>query len=304
MNNKIYYKDIENILGFDVNEKVKKNIDLFNLEFTELSKKERDESILNILNKLEEEIKYSGKHRLQDWEKGWSENLDLFEKSQDLTSLIPLYHGKYDIIRWKGDFVKSITPNLDYKLHICLVDSILNHYLQNGDDVFEFGCGPGYHLLRLSSYLRLNLNGCDWTKSSQNIIKCINNKFKLDIKGYNFDFFNPNFEMDVPNDSVFYTVAALEQVSENFKMFVDFILEKKPKLVINMEPIDELLDEKSLVDFLSIKYFRKRNYLKSYLPYLESLEKDGKIEILKKQKISYGSFYVEGHSLVVWRPKK
>ena len=66
----------------------------------------------------------------------------------------------------------------------------------------------------------------------------------------------------------------------------------------------ELLDSEKLVDYLSVKYFRKRNYLNKYLPYLEKLENEGKIEILTKNRINYGSLYVEGHSLIVWRPKK
>ena len=85
---------------------------------------------------------------------------------------------------------------------------------------------------------------------------------------------------------------------------VDFLLIKKPELCIHLEPIDELLDNDKLMDSLSIKYFRKRNYLSKFLPYLESLEKDGKIEIIKKQRTYSGSYFIEGHSLIVWRVKK
>ena len=301
---KINYNDIEEILGFQIDEKVKQNIKNFDLDYTTLSKSERDSIILKLIKRIDEEMIYSGKHRIQDWENGWSENLDLFNENKDLKSLIPFYHGKYDIIRWKGDFVKSASDNLDYKLHICLVDSILIHYINEGDDVFEFGCGPGYHLLRLSYYKNLNLNGGDWTVASQKIISNINQKFNLDIKGFNFDFFKPDYNVYVPKNSIFYTVAALEQVGDNFIEFVNFIIEKNPKMVINMEPIDELLDSEKLVDYLSVKYFRKRNYLNKYLPYLEKLENEGKIEILTKNRINYGSLYVEGHSLIVWRPKK
>jgi hypothetical protein len=301
--NRISYKDIEEILKFDLDAVVKKNIKEFDLRYQYLTSQERDSKILLILKKLDEDISFSGEHRLSDWEEGWSENLELFLRNKDINSLIPRYHSKYEILRWKGDFIKSITPSLDYKLHICLVDAILNNYVENDSSVFEFGCGPGYHLLRLSSYKKVNLYGADWTESSQKIIGNINKKFDTSIRGFNFNFFEPNFDLQIPAGSVFYTIAALEQVGENFKKFVDFILKKKPEIVINMEPIDELLDDTKLIDFLSIKYFRKRNYLKNFLPYLEYLESIGKIEILKKQRIFYGSFYVEGHSLIIWRPK-
>jgi hypothetical protein len=148
----------------------------------------------------------------------------------------------------------------------------------------------------------LNLYGTDWAKSSQKIINQINKSLNLNINPINLDFFNPDYGIDVPSDSVFYTVASFEQIGENFEKIVNFIINKKPELCIHMEPIDELLDGNNLVDFLSIKYFRKRNYLKGYLPYLESLEKQNKIKIIKKQRIFSGSHFIEGHSLIVWKP--
>ena len=50
------------------------------------------------------------------------------------------------------------------------------------------------------------------------------------------------------------------------------------------------------------KKAEKRRYLSGFLPYLENLEQQGRLEIIKKQRIYYGSFFIEGHSLVVWRP--
>jgi hypothetical protein len=304
MDFKIKKNDIESLLDFEVNPKVAQMIDEFQLEYTELEKLERDEVILNILKTLDKDLTFSGEHRLNEWEKGWNQNLDAFMKTESYESLIPFYHSKYNILRWKGDFIKSKTESLDYKLHICLVDSILNEYLKDCQSVFEFGCGPGYHLLRLSMYRDFILHGLDWTKKSQEIINYINTKFGKDIIPHNFDFFKPDYTIEVPENSGFFTVAALEQVGENFEEFIDFIIQKNPIVCINMEPIDELLNTENLVDNLSIKYFRKRKYLKGFLPHLEKLEKEGKIEILKKQRISYGSYFVEGHSLIVWRPKK
>ena len=82
---------------------------------------------------------------------------------------------------------------------------------------------------------------------------------------------------------------------------ISFLLSKRPEICIHMEPIDELLDDDKLIDSLSIKYFRKRKYLNKFLPYLEELEEKGIIEIIKKQRIFSGSYFTEGHSLIVWR---
>ena len=149
---------------------------------------------------------------------------------------------------------------------------------------------------------QLNLNGTDWAVSSQKIIGEINKELGTNINGINLNFFKPDYSIDIPENSGIYTIASLEQIGENYVELVDFILEKKPSICVHMETIDELLDDNVLMDSLSIKYFRKRNYLNGYLPYLEQLESQGKIKILNKQRIYSGSYFVEGHSLIVWKP--
>jgi hypothetical protein len=302
---KITHKEIEQILGFEVSNDLKNKIDSFDLEYRLLTSEERDSYILNFINVLTSDITRSGEHRLVEWEKGWNENYSKFKESKKTEDLIPLYHGKNRIVKWMGEPVMPLTQNFDYKIHICFVDAILQHYLNDLKNVFEFGCGPGYHLVRLSEYNKdLNLHGSDWTTASQNLIKEINSELKTNIKCFNFDFFKPNYDIDIPKNSGIYTVAALEQVGENYTEMVDFLIKKSPDICIHMEPIDELLDNNKLIDSLSIKYFRKRNYLHKFLTYLENLEKDNKIQIIKKQRIFSGSYFTEGHSLIVWKPKK
>lgn len=302
---KINSNDIEKILGFEINEKLKEQIEKFDLKYEHLTSDERDKYILSVVNVLLGDITYSGKHRIDEWEAGWNNNFELFKENKKIEHLIPKYHGKYNLVRWNGDIIKPSIDNFDYKIHICFIDAIIQHYIGNNENVFEFGCGPAYHLLRLNKFnSNLNLYGLDWAKSSQNIVNEINDNMNLNITPYNFDFFNPDYNLEVPEKSLFYTVAALEQVGENFKLFVDFILDKKPELCVHLEPIDELLDENNLIDKLSISYFRKRNHLNGFLPYLQKLEKENKIEIIKQQRIFSGSYFIEGHSLIVWKPKK
>jgi hypothetical protein len=196
-----------------------------------------------------------------------------------------------------------LVDGFDYKIHICLVDSIVKHYLKDYKNIFELGCGPAYHLVRLSeSFKDKNFFGTDWATSSQEIIKEINKIKNCDITPINLDFFNPDNGINVPENSAVYTVASLEQIGENFKELINFLLEKKPEICVHLEPIDELLNQNILMDNLTIKYFRKRNYLKNFLPYLEQLEKENKIKIIKKQRTDSGSYFIEGHSLIVWKP--
>lgn len=300
---KISYKDFENILGFEIDPITIQRIENFNLTYRELTKNERDDYILNVVNVLTKDITISGKHRINEWEKGWGENLLLFKTTGNIEDLIPKYHGKNRIVRWMGDVVMPITENFDYKIHICFVDAIIKKYINNYSKIFELGCGPGYHLVRLKKdYPNLDFYGSDWTKTSQEILNEISRNLDLKITGFNLDFFEPKTELEFGHDSLIYTVAALEQIGSNFENLVEFLIEKKPGLCIHMEPIDELLDDNKLIDNLSIKYFRKRNYLKNYLNHLEKLEKKGKIKIIEKMRIFSGSYFIEGHSLIIWKP--
>ena len=82
---KITPEQIENILGFTLDESDKIKIKNYNLEYLELDKQKRDECILEILNVLSSEIKKSGEHRIKDWEIGWGENLENFKKNNLFT---------------------------------------------------------------------------------------------------------------------------------------------------------------------------------------------------------------------------
>lgn len=304
---KITKKDIESVTKFDVSEYVEKMIDDFNLEYETLNKNERDLTILSIINHLNDTLIQAGEHRLNQWEKGWSENSDLLKKGKSTFNLVPKYFGKNKIMRWNGDFIKSDIENFDYKQLIIFVDSYLHQYVGHKfENLFEFGCGPSYHLLRFGNFNNeINLIGLDWTKSSQDIINEINNLgINNKIKGYNFDFFNPDYDIDIPSNSAIFTCSALEQIGTSYKKFIDFIISKKPDLCINFEPMTEFLDEDILIDKLSILYSKKRNYLDGYLSYLEELHQQGKIEIILKNRLYGGSIYLEGYPIVIWKVKK
>ena len=64
----ITYKDIEEILGFRIDEEIKERNKEFNLKYKTLTKEERDDYILNVFNVLSSDITKSGEHRILEWE--------------------------------------------------------------------------------------------------------------------------------------------------------------------------------------------------------------------------------------------
>jgi hypothetical protein len=305
--NKITVEDIESIVGFELSSYCKSLVNKLDLTYETLSQEKRDQAVIKMINTLNEDLEVAGKHRLEKWENGWDENLDLLVNKKDIDTLVPKYFGKYDVARWKGNFIKNNSKHFDYHQLIVLVDSILHEYVGTKyNNLFEFGCGPAYHLLRFSNFNpNINLVGLDWTVASQNIIKKINELgINNKISGYNFNFFEPNYQINIPESSAIFTCNALEQVGENYKEFINFILDKKPDLCINFEPMPEFLDKDNLIDYLCILYMEKRKYLKGYLSYLQQLEKENKIEILLTKRLPGGSYFIEGYPVVIWKPKK
>ncbi len=261
-------------------------------KYRKLTKKEEEQTLIKIMDTLlDDSVPYSGAHRRRQWEKGWGENL----KSGNLK---PKYFGKYPVTRLNGQFVKGVD---EQKALYTIVDELAEKYLLRTTAICEFGCGTGHNLVRIANKFFITealplyrFIGLDWASSSQKILR------NIGLEGYKFDFFNPKFKM--PNDSSVYTVAALEQTGTNYKKFVSYLLKNKPKVVVHIEPIPELLDPTKLLDYLSIKYMQKRKYLSGYLDYLKELEKKGKIKILEARRSGIGSLYIDGYSVVVWKP--
>ena len=300
-------KELEKYLNTRFSKNMRDRIIAAGLRYKNITQEERDEYLLDVISTLmEDDIITAGEHRLPQWENGWSENLETFKTVRRIESIIPRYHSKFPLVRWKQNIIRPTAEHFEYNMLSIVVDWVFDSYLRNADTIFEFGCGPGHHLLRARQFNpKARLVGLDWTKASQKIILgIINSGIETNIEGHNFNFFKPNNNLNIPPNSGVYTVAALEQVGDRFESFLQFLVRKNPVICVHLEPIDELLDPRNLLDKLSIIYFHKRNYLKGFLSRLHELQDKGIITIHREQRTYIGSYFIEGHSLIVWSPTR
>ena len=285
------------------NQLVKKKFKESNFIYSELTKKQYNYYIKKIFNEVFFiDLVKSGKKRKKNWENGWKENNDLLRKRKIHRSIVPKYFGKYNILRFNNKLIKPVSKNFELNLFYLIQIYYFSKYLKNFEYIYDFGCGTGHNLenIRLINS-KSKIYGLDWVNISSDII---NRYYKKDNNIFfaNFDFFNPNKKFNLKKNSAILTIASLEQTGKNYNKFLKYLLNQKPRLCIHIEPINELMFENNTLDFLSILYSYKRNYLKDYLNTLKTLEKTKKIKIIKAERTFIGSLYLEGYSVIIWKP--
>ena len=292
-------KDFSEVFQEKLSPWLQKKIYQLGLIYRPMNETEKEQYLLAVIREiLKKDLPQAGPQRLKTWEKGWRENLVDLRTKKPVEAVIPHYFDKYPVIRFKQNFIKSLSKNFEYHSLAVITYWLLEKYFKSATTIYEFGCGTGHNLLRAREVNQgAEIWGLDWARSSQKIIN------QLGFKAAGFDLLKPDNSFKLKRNSLVYTVAAVEQLGKQFKPLVRFLLTNKIKLCVNIEPINELLDKDNLLDYLSIEYAKKRNYVAGYLIYLKQLEKQGKIIIHRAQRTYIGSLFIDGYSVIVWSPK-
>jgi hypothetical protein len=303
---RITVKDFESAFKDELSSFVKQKIESLKLSYRDISNEQYNEIVFHIIKTLfDSNVKKAGEHRLDDWIRGWGENHTEYSDNKEFSSLIPKYFGKLPFVRWRQKFIKPTYTEFEYDMVQILQYWLFEKHFSDVTNVYEFGCGTGHNLFRVKDVnSHATIHGLDWTTSSQKIIQDVNKELDLDFKAHNFDFFNINKDFKLQPNSGVYTFAALEQATNNYQEFIDYLVKQKPEICVHIEPMGEYLDEDNLNDYLSIKYFQKRSYVDGLGDYLLQLEDDGLIEIVQDQRSYIGSMFVDGYSILAWKVKK
>lgn len=299
-------EDFATLFGTTIDDFDTQTMELINtsdFRYKELDKEKRDSTILEILKYIDSDKKKIGdKDR---WEKGWSENLNSFiENRYDLSKLVPLYVKSNQILRLYQDYVIPCDAYTEINFFTVMRHWMLKRYLKDLDVVYEFGCGPGYNLTLIHElFPDKKLYGLDWSTSSINILNILKYKLGMNINGILFDMFDPDYGINLEQNSLVLTIGSMEQIGGNHQKFTDFLIDKNPELCVHIEPLYELYDENNLVDNIAMRFHKNRNYLNNFLPTLLNLEKENKINILKINRMKFGSIFHDGWSMIVWSPR-
>ena len=180
-----------------------------------------------------------------------------------------------------------------------LFEKTFSHY----DSIYDIGCGSSYNLIKLCNmFPDKKIYGFDFVQSSVDIVSDLVEKHSLNAQGGLFNMIDPDFNIELDSNSLVFTSGAIEQIASKFEKFLEFLLEKKPQIVVHVEPTYEVYDQDILFDYLAAKFHSKRGYTMGYLPRLKQLELDGKIEILNVKRLNFGSLFFEGFTNIIWKP--
>jgi hypothetical protein len=249
------------------------------------------------------EVQKSGENELERWEKGWLEILDRIRlEGVSMDALTPQYFH-YNIFRYRGRYIQSASRRFEQDIFELLKNIVIMKYLSTVSHIVELGCGTGKNLLMMrTDFKQKKLTGCDWAVSSQELIGQINRVTGAEIKAVNLNLFSMEGWQDVAIDSNtgVLTIHALEQLGSDIDPILKSIYEARPHICVHIEPILELYDPKNLFDQVAIDYHYKRNYLSGFYSKLLEWDEEGKINILKVCRTSFGSMFQEAYTVVVW----
>ena len=300
-------EDFEKCFGSRVSNHVREEIQKYDFSYSDLSDKEYSSALSFYREYLENNLKVNGSHRQTEWEKGWSENWESFNESGDLRDLSPKYYNNCDnkILRFDGKLIKPHSDDFELNTHNVAISRTADLFMRDVDHIYDFGCGTGQNFVPISKVnSRASLTGADWTQSSGKILSKLKSSKGINCDFSLFNFFNPDYNLEIKPNSAVITVTALEQVGKNFDKFIDYLVQSRPEICIHVEPIIEFLNPESCpLDWSMYHYMKKRNYLDGLYKKLKTLEKDNIIKIVAADRIRLGGFWTEGLSTVVWKVK-
>jgi hypothetical protein len=183
-----------------------------------------------------------GPHRHDVWEKGWEENLEAFAGNGfALESLVPRFIRTGPIVRLNQAFVRRDNPLFELLFHDVVRRWLFLTYMKDVDTVYEFGCGSAYNLVAISELSPdVDLVGLDWAESAVSLANMIGRERGIRLRGRRFDLFDPDASMDLGSSSAVLTISALEQTGPRYEAFLQYLLDRRPRVLVQLEPMLEL----------------------------------------------------------------
>jgi hypothetical protein len=235
------------------------------------------------------------------WTAAWKDKLEEFKASgYDVASLVPKFVAESPVLRYRGEYIEPLTAGFELRFFEAVRDWLFETYFYDVPKMYEFGSGSAFNSVAFcQKYPEKECMALDFAPEAVSIASLLSVYRLKNISGRLFDFTKPDYSLEL--DGGVLTVCALEQVGREFEPFLQYLLDKKPRRVVHVEPTVELYGD-GRYDGLAAEYHRQRGYLEGLMPRLDELALLGKIKIVHRERLGFGSKFHECYTVQVWEP--
>jgi hypothetical protein len=225
--------------------------------------------------------------------------------AKDLRDYVTSLDDKPVLRKADGQIVRMDSRTY-YSYRAEALGSLIARHAGNAKHIVELGAGYGINLFSLY------LSRPDWTFAgfdiSANGITTgneiarhfgISDKISLDRIDLT-DAADPN--LGVIKDQTVFTYFCIEQIPYDVRKVVENIIAAGPKRVINIEPTTELLDLTKPRDVVSLAYIRSVDYQTELFTTLDTLERQGRIRIVARERMQFAPTINNDGFLYCWEP--
>ncbi len=237
------------------------------------------------------------------FERGWAQHKQEWLEKGDLSALVPKYHYNIPPYLMGPDGIMQVVEDglLASNMQALCTRYLTLTYLKPFNTVHEFGCGSGMNLfLMAETDPEKKIIGYEWTQSGVAMADSIGEKTGWNIRGRHCDMFAPDLSVNCAGDAVL-IFGVIEQLHDDYHSFVDFLLEKKPGIVINLELDGSEKDQKEMYGQLADFYLTMRGYSRNYTKTLHALKSEKKVDIIFDKPIPWLTCFCNLRC-TIWRP--
>lgn len=235
------------------------------------------------------------------FERGWAEHKLALTERCDFEALRPKYYqfAPPYCLGDDGEMYVCRDRTLPSEMQVLYMRHLARTHLRPFPVIHEFGSGSGLNLLAVAEAAPgKKIVGYDWTASGVELAGLIGRQRALDVSGRPFDMLAPNYSVDVRGQAVL-TVTAIEQLNENYRPFLDYLLAQKPGLVVHLEP--DTTQTATVYLRLAAYYMKMRGYPLHFTEHLGELADQGRISIVFSRRLPWLSSFCN-FNCTIWKP--
>ena len=194
-----------------------------------------------------------------------------------------------------------------YRYRISALSELIARHAGAATSLLELGAGYGYNLFSLSRDPRWSrLRGFDIAPNGIEAGRQIASHFQLgDRIGFDridlTDAHDLHFS-ELAGETVF-TYFCIEQIPYDVEAVIENIIRAKPARVVNIEPGVDMLKLSRPRDFTSLIYIRSMDYQTRLFALLKTLDAQGRIHILARERMGFAPTLHNDGLLYAWEPR-